>query len=81
MLGLRLQEGIGGDEVRSLCTPTTWATLHETLKPHVSRGFVGVEGDTWATLQRLRLSDPEGFLFSNVVLSDCFRAIEDLNES
>ncbi|MBD1914458.1 MULTISPECIES: radical SAM family heme chaperone HemW [Cyanophyceae] len=81
MLGLRLKEGISGDEVRSLCDPTTWAALNEALNPHVAQGWIMIEGDTWATLQRLRLSDPEGFLFSNVVLSDCFRAIEDLLES
>ncbi|MBD1876897.1 coproporphyrinogen III oxidase [Nodosilinea sp. FACHB-131] len=81
MLGLRLKEGIGGDEVRSLCDPTTWTTLRAALHPHIAQGWVILEGDTWATLQRLRLSDPEGFLFSNVVLSDCFRAIEDLQES
>lgn len=81
MLGLRLKEGIGGDEVRSLCDSTTWATLHAALTPHIAQGWVMLKGDTWATLQRLRLSDPEGFLFSNVVLSDCFRAIEELSES
>ncbi|MBW4483885.1 MAG: radical SAM family heme chaperone HemW [Tildeniella torsiva UHER 1998/13D] len=80
MVGLRLQEGISGDEVRSLCDPTTWATLRAALTPHIAQGWVILEGDTWATLQRLRLGDPEGFLFSNVVLSDCFRAIEDQDE-
>ncbi|PSN10953.1 coproporphyrinogen III oxidase, partial [filamentous cyanobacterium CCT1] len=73
MVGLRLKQGIGGDEVRSLCNPATWATLRTALDPHVARGWVILEGDTWDTLQGLRLSDPEGFLFSNVVLSDCFR--------
>lgn len=81
MVGLRLKQGIGGDEVRSLCSPTVWQTLQATLQPHAQNGLVIVEGDTWDTLQRLRLSDPEGFLFSNVVLSDCFRAIEDWQES
>lgn len=81
MVGLRLKEGISGDEVRSLCDPTIWATLRTVLNPHIAQGWVMLDGDTWATLQRLRLSDPEGFLFSNVVLSDCFRAIEDLPES
>jgi oxygen-independent coproporphyrinogen-3 oxidase len=78
MVGLRLKEGISGDEVRSYCPPATWIILYQTLKPHIQAGLVMVEGDSWATLRRLRLSDPEGFLFSNVVLSDCFRAVEDL---
>jgi putative oxygen-independent coproporphyrinogen III oxidase len=78
MLGLRLKAGIGGDELRSHCSPATWAILHQTLKPHIEQGFVIAEGNTWDNLRCLRLSDPEGFLFSNVVLSDCFRALEDL---
>ncbi len=85
MVGLRLKEGISGDEVRftegdaarSLCPPILWSKLQETLQSHIHNGFVIVEGDTWATLRRIRLTDPEGFLFSNVVLSDCFRAVED----
>ncbi|MBD2231086.1 radical SAM family heme chaperone HemW [Phormidium tenue] len=80
MLGLRLKAGIGGDEVRSLCDSATWDTLIAALHPHIAQGWVILEGDAWDTLQRLRLSDPDGFLFSNVVLSDCFRAIEDLQE-
>lgn len=80
MVGLRLKEGIGGDELRSHCAPATWAILHQTLKPHIQAGLVIAEGDTWDALHCLHLSDPEGFLFSNVVLSDCFRALEDLGD-
>jgi putative oxygen-independent coproporphyrinogen III oxidase len=75
MVGLRLREGISGAEVRSLWSPNTWDLLQTTLQPHRQKGWVVIEGDTWATLQCLRLSDPEGFLFSNVVLSDCFNAL------
>ncbi|MGB3311301.1 MAG: radical SAM family heme chaperone HemW [Nodosilinea sp.] len=81
MVGLRLKEGIGGDEVRSHCSPETWAILYQALQPHIQTGLVIAEGDTWATLRCLSLSDPEGFLFSNVVLSDCFRALEDLSDA
>jgi putative oxygen-independent coproporphyrinogen III oxidase len=76
MVGLRLQEGISGEEVRSRCPPATWARLYPALHPHIQRGWVILEGEDWPTLQRLRLSDPEGFLFSNVVLVDCFQALE-----
>ncbi|WP_035987184.1 radical SAM family heme chaperone HemW [Leptolyngbya sp. KIOST-1] len=77
MVGLRLREGISGEDLRSHCAPQTWAILQQTLKPHIEQGFVILEGDAWDNLHCLRLSDPEGFLFSNVVLSDCFRALED----
>ncbi|MEO1069044.1 MAG: radical SAM family heme chaperone HemW [Cyanobacteria bacterium J06638_6] len=76
MVGLRLQEGIGGDDLRSHCPVSLWPALHQTLQPHVHQGLVEVEGDAWATLRALRLTDPEGFLFSNIVISDCFRAVE-----
>jgi oxygen-independent coproporphyrinogen-3 oxidase len=81
MVGLRLAEGIGGDGVRSLCDAATWATLYTALKPHIRAGWVRLDGDggdgmTWDNLRRIRLSDPEGFLFSNVVLVDCFRQLD-----
>jgi oxygen-independent coproporphyrinogen-3 oxidase len=76
MVGLRLAEGIGGDEVRSLCDADTWGRLHTALEPHIQSGWVVIDGDDWDTLRQIRLSDPEGFLFSNVVLVDCFRTLE-----
>ncbi|MFH7242754.1 MAG: radical SAM family heme chaperone HemW [Spirulina sp.] len=76
MVGLRLAEGIAGDEVRSLCDADTWAELYAVLKPHLQAGWVVIDGDSWDNVQRIRLSDPEGFLFSNVVLVDCFRQFD-----
>jgi oxygen-independent coproporphyrinogen-3 oxidase len=71
MVGLRLKEGISGDEVRSLCSPATWERLYQALNPYIDQGWVVVKGNTWDSLQRLKFTDPEGFLFSNVVLVDC----------
>ena len=76
MLGLRLREGISGEELRGLCDAKTWRVLHRVLAPHAETGWVMVEGETWGDLCRIRLSDPEGFLFSNEVLSDCFAVLE-----
>ncbi|MEB3290053.1 MAG: radical SAM family heme chaperone HemW [Leptolyngbya sp.] len=76
MVGLRLAEGIGGDEVRSRCDADTWGRLHRALKPHIQTGWVVIEGDSWDALRHIRLSDPEGFLFSNVVLVDMFRVLD-----
>jgi putative oxygen-independent coproporphyrinogen III oxidase len=62
MLGLRLAEGVslarlGEKKVEEIC----WY-----LRSHFEKGWVEVaEG-------RLRLSDPQGFLFSNVVLAELF---------
>ncbi|MGF1566633.1 MAG: radical SAM family heme chaperone HemW [Nodosilinea sp.] len=85
MVGLRLQEGIAGEELRSLCDAPTWERLYQRLQPHIQTGWVVVEsqGDlatvpSLEALQQLRLTDPEGFLFSNVVLVDCFRLFPGL---
>jgi oxygen-independent coproporphyrinogen-3 oxidase len=78
MVGLRLAEGISGDEIRSLCDPATWERLYQTLQPHIQNNWVVIEGETWARLECLRLTDPEGFLFSNVVLTDCFSLLSEM---
>ncbi|HIK44494.1 MAG TPA: coproporphyrinogen III oxidase [Leptolyngbyaceae cyanobacterium M65_K2018_010] len=75
VVGLRLGQGIAGEDLRSLCDADTWARLQQALQPHIQKGWVIVEGQDWHSLERLRLSDPEGFLFSNVVLVDCFRLL------
>ncbi|NJL46611.1 MAG: coproporphyrinogen III oxidase [Leptolyngbyaceae cyanobacterium SM2_5_2] len=80
MVGLRLAEGITGDEIRQLCDAATWERLYQALQAHSQQGWVVVEGDTWATLEWVRLTDPEGFLFSNVVLSDCFNLFPDVGD-
>ncbi|MFM7471905.1 MAG: radical SAM family heme chaperone HemW [Nodosilinea sp.] len=77
MLGLRLHQGLPGSRLRSLCDEATWQSLHSILQPHIQRGWVVVEGQSWADLEVLRLSTPEGFLFSNQVLASCF-TLEEL---
>lgn len=69
MLGLRLAEGVslsmlvgkfGEDQVKE---------IYKCLQPYLDKGWVEiVEG-------RLCLSDPQGFLFSNVVLADLFEQL------
>jgi oxygen-independent coproporphyrinogen-3 oxidase len=72
MLGLRLRQGIEAATLRSQSPGHTWAHLEKILKRHIDRGWVIPEGPSWEGLVRLRLSAPEGFLFSNQVLADCF---------
>ncbi|MBE9036924.1 radical SAM family heme chaperone HemW [aff. Roholtiella sp. LEGE 12411] len=69
MLGLRLAEGVslaaltqkfGEEKVEEIC---------KCLQPYFDHSWVEVvEG-------RLRLSDPQGFLFSNVVLAELFKEL------
>ncbi|MBD2441111.1 radical SAM family heme chaperone HemW [Nostoc sp. FACHB-110] len=68
MLGLRLAEGINLSLLeRDFGQMMT--KIHHCLQPYSEKGWVEVvEG-------RLRLTDPEGFLFSNVVLADLFNQL------
>ena len=69
MLGLRLAEGVslaalaeafGEEKVEEIC---------RCLQPYIDQGWVEVGGG------RLRLIDPHGFLFSNVVLAELFEKL------
>jgi oxygen-independent coproporphyrinogen-3 oxidase len=70
MLGLRLAEGINLTTLSEKFGQHPLEVIHKCLKPHVEQGLVEI------TEERLRLSDPEGFLFSNVVLADLFNWLE-----
>ncbi|NEQ97984.1 MAG: coproporphyrinogen III oxidase [Cyanothece sp. SIO2G6] len=88
MLGLRLAEGV---RLRSLTDQFGVAIapiLLKTLAPHQAKGWVETtilhdqaDRSSQASLSsqpdmHIRLSDPDGFLFSNVVLSDLFEALD-----
>jgi oxygen-independent coproporphyrinogen-3 oxidase len=69
MLGLRLAEGISISSLERDFGHGMVAKIQHCLQPYFEKGWVEVvEG-------RLRLSDPEGFLFSNVVLADLFNKL------
>jgi len=67
MLGLRLAEGLSLETLRQRFGEATLARIGNCLKPYVQNGWVEVVGQEY-----LRLSSPEGFLFSNTVLADLF---------
>jgi oxygen-independent coproporphyrinogen-3 oxidase len=67
MLGLRLAEGVSLPAIEANFGSEIKKTILEVLEPHKQRNLVIIEGDS-----RVRLSDPEGFLFSNIVLTDLF---------
>ncbi|MDZ8104220.1 MAG: radical SAM family heme chaperone HemW [Nostoc sp. DedQUE12a] len=65
MLGLRLAEGVnlaafGQEKVEEIC---------RYLRSYFDKGWVEIVGE------RLRLTDPQGFLFSNVVLAELFEKL------
>jgi len=86
LVGLRLAAGIPSADLRLLCDASQWERLFQQLQPHMVQGRVAFDGitlldlgtppaltDSWC----LRLSAPEGFLWSNQVLADCFAAFPE----
>jgi oxygen-independent coproporphyrinogen-3 oxidase len=71
MLGLRLAEGVSLTTLTQKFGQQPLDVIHQCLKPHVEQGLVEISEE------RLRLSDPQGFLFSNVVLADLFKQLEN----
>ncbi|BAY10885.1 putative oxygen-independent coproporphyrinogen III oxidase [Calothrix sp. NIES-2098] len=66
MLGLRLAEGVNLSTLAAEFGEKKVEEIHKFLQPYLAKGWVEiVEG-------QLRLSDPQGFLFSNVVLAELF---------
>ncbi len=88
MLGLRLAEGLSLSFLNNQFGENTLEKIWTGLQSYYRSGWVevvGVEGQ-FVELQsteklpltgQLRLSDPEGFLFSNTVLADLFTQLND----
>jgi oxygen-independent coproporphyrinogen-3 oxidase len=75
MLGLRLAEGVSLSMLAAQFGEKTLERIWTCLQPYYQKGWVEVVGtvfDGMPSVGRLRLSDPQGFLFSNVVLADLF---------
>ncbi|MBD2346171.1 radical SAM family heme chaperone HemW [Anabaena subtropica] len=66
MLGLRLAEGVSLTAITEEFGKDKIQEIHQCLQPYFAQGWVQVVGE------RLHLTDPDGFLFSNVVLADLF---------
>jgi len=66
MLGLRLAEGVSVAMLAQKFGEDQVKKIYKCLQPYLDQGWVKVVGG------RIALSDPQGFLFSNVVLADLF---------
>jgi coproporphyrinogen III oxidase-like Fe-S oxidoreductase len=78
MVGLRLAEGLDLEKLTQQFGTTLMRKVWKQLEPYQKMGWVEVseaEPATIPTQGRLRLTDPEGFLFSNVVLVKLFESI------
>ena len=65
-----LDRGLLRSEILALTGGPAWERVEAVLARYEKSGAIAVVGD------RVRLTDPEGFLLSNSVLSDLFNAIE-----
>jgi putative oxygen-independent coproporphyrinogen III oxidase len=80
MLGLRLADGVDGEKLRAAMPIPQGSEFGDllvekilrTLQPYVKAGWVTI-GDF--PTQTIKLTDPEGFLFSNVLLSTLFEKL------
>ncbi|MEG4345602.1 radical SAM family heme chaperone HemW [Microcoleus sp. A003_D6] len=90
MLGLRLAEGVSLWALTEKFTQQTVDKIWHCLQPYWRQGWVEIitedraiatlgEGGKLPVSGNLRLSDPEGFLFSNTILADLFSKLGDDN--
>ncbi|MBS3029573.1 MAG: coproporphyrinogen III oxidase [Dolichospermum sp. DET50] len=69
MLGLRLAEGISLNSLAVKFGHHQVDKIQSCLQPYFAQGWVKIVGD------RLRFSDPDGFIFSNVMLAKLFETL------
>ena len=74
MLRLRLADGLDLTSLAAQHGKAAAATVLKALQPHAARGLV--EFEEAGTPQIARLSDPNGFLVSNHIISDIFAALD-----
>lgn len=72
MLGLRLAEGLSLKQLTHQFGEETIAEVLTCLRPYQQEGWVLRCSDSPDADARIRLSDPDGFLFSNVILTALF---------
>ena len=85
MLGLRLAEGVSFSAIASRFGQPSATQILTCLQPYVQQGWVQLSssdnqplqcpGERESTIEQLKLSDPEGFLFSNTILSTLFSVL------
>ena len=88
MVGLRLKEGISLEDVYRVYGEKGLEAIGSAIAPHIKNHWLTTHdplADSNTTnlkpTSRIRLSDPEGFLMSNVAITDAFNALESLEPS
>ena len=84
MMGLRLVPGISLKGIEDLYGQPGLLAISQAVAPHIKKRWVIVSSPrhkdisqtTLSAQDHIRLSDPEGFLMSNVVITDIFNALD-----
>jgi oxygen-independent coproporphyrinogen-3 oxidase len=76
MLGLRLAEGVNLAEIASEFGKDTVEAIAISVAPYVKQGWVSISS-VGNTGDRLQLTDPQGFLFSNTILAHIFAQLDE----
>ena len=81
MLGLRLAEGLNLSKLFQQFGEAKLKEIWTCLQPYYQQGWVDIldgesESINLPTSGRLKLTDPEGFLFSNTILAALFEQLE-----
>ncbi len=84
MMGLRLQTGIKLEGVYKIYGEKGLLELGKAIAPHLKNNWLVLDSTSSSlpnalrlkSTDRIRLSDPEGFLMSNVVITDAFNALD-----
>jgi putative oxygen-independent coproporphyrinogen III oxidase len=74
MMGLRLSAGLNLDQLTQEFGETAIANLKKCLDPYIRQQWIALNQ---APVPTVRFTDPEGFLFSNVVLVKLFQTFGD----
>jgi putative oxygen-independent coproporphyrinogen III oxidase len=74
MLGLRLAEGVDLSFITQSFGEQTKASILDCLKPYLKQNLVTIDSRTG--INKLQLTDPEGFLLSNTILATLFEKLE-----
>jgi oxygen-independent coproporphyrinogen-3 oxidase len=72
MVGLRLAQGLSLAQLTNQFGAQQVKKLLHCLEPYQQKGWLQID----EAEQKLRLTDPEGFLFSNIVLATVFECFE-----
>ncbi|PSF39442.1 coproporphyrinogen III oxidase [Aphanothece hegewaldii CCALA 016] len=77
MLGLRLRSGISLSKIREQFGETVQQKIIDSLQKYHAQGWIDYISSDGSNLERIKLTDPEGFLFSNTVLATLFKHLDD----